>query len=158
MSGIKKKFFMCIMLLLCSIGIDASNAYLLITQKNGQQTGFSLIDYPKVDCLSGYLTVTSVLSTISIPLEDILKFEFVNEIPSGIVTLKYKSDNIKVKSGRVFINSLPPKSIVDVYDINGTLLSSTQSDDDGCIELELSQSINPVIIKMQSRSVKIFNK
>ena len=125
MNKIKKRFILGIMLTLCSLGLKAGNEFLLVTQKNGQQTGFALIDQPKIECLSGFLTVTSVHNTISVPLDDIINFEFVNEIPSGIITLRYNNNDVKVNSGHVVISSLPSKSIVNIYNINGTILEAT---------------------------------
>ena len=158
MNKIKKRFILGIMLTLCSLGLKAGNEFLIVTQKNGQQTGFALIDQPKIECLSGFLTVTSVHNTISVPLDDIINFEFVNEIPSGIITLRYNNNDVKVNSGHVVISSLPSKSIVNIYNINGTILSTMTSSDDGRLEFDLPKSNGPIIIKTQSRSIKITNK
>lgn len=158
MNKIKKRFILGIMLTLCSLGLKADNEFLLVTQKNGQQTGFALIDQPKIECLSGFLTVTSVHNTISVPLDDIINFEFVNEIPSGIITLRYNNNDVKVNSGHVVISSLPSKSTVNIYNINGTILSTMTSSDDGRLEFDLPKSNGPIIIKTQSRSIKITNK
>lgn len=146
------------MLTLCSLGMDAGNEFLLVTQKNGQQTGFALIDKPKIECISGFLTVTSVHNTISVPLGDIKNFELVNKIPSGIITIRYDKNDIKVNSGHIVISSLPAKSIVYIYSMNGTIISTMTSNVDGCLEFDLPKSNDPVIIKTQSRSIKITRK
>ena len=155
---IKKGLVLGIMFILCSVRLNAGNEFLLVTQKNGQQTCFALIDQPKIECLSGYLTITSLNNTISVPLDDIINFEFANEIPSGIITLRYNNHDVKVNSGHVVISSLPSKSTVNIYSINGTILSTMTSSDDGRLEFDLPKSNGPIIIKTQSRSIKITNK
>lgn len=158
MGKIKNKVLMGIMLLLCSMRLNAGNEFLLVTQKDGKQTGFALIDQPKIECLSGYLNITSVHNTLSVPLENIMNFEFVDEIPTGIVTVKYDNSNLKIMSGHVVISSLPSKSIVTVYHINGTEILSVTSDDNGFVEFDLPRSKKPVIIKNQYSSIKITNR
>lgn len=158
MNKIKKIFVLYIMLTLCTLGLDAGNEFLLVTQNNGQQTGFALIDQPKIECLYGFLTVTSAHNTISVPLGDIKNYEFVNEIPSGIITLRYDNDDIEINSGHVVITSLPSKSTVFLYGINGTVLSTMTSSENGRLEFDLPNSNGPIIIKTLSRSIKITNK
>ncbi len=140
-----------------TLKLNATNQYLRIFQINGQQTCVALKDNPKIECSSGYLQISVGESQISIPLCDIENFDFTNEVSSSIFTIEYDND-IDINSGHVILKSLPSNSKVCVYGINGTLLNTLYTDENGLVEFDLLKISNPIIIKTQFRSFKILNK
>ena len=144
--------------ILCFSYLNAENNFLIVFQKDGTQTGFALAEKPVIDCSLGQLSVTSAKYSMSIPLADVEKYSFVDDLPSNIPIFKYEEGNIKVKSGHVTIESMPSNTIVSVFGINGTTLKSYITDSNGHLEFDLPNNSKAVIIKANSTSVKVIKK
>ncbi len=158
MIKIRFRAVLVLLLLLCFSELKAGNQYLLVVQKNGTTTGFALAEKPVIDCSLGQLSITSNNHSMSIPLADIQRYSFVDEVPSSIPLLRYENGNINIKSGHVSIESMPSNSIVSVFGIDGKVLNTYTSDSNGHIEFDLPKSCKTAIIKANSTSIKIINK
>lgn len=146
------------MFILCFSHINAGNNYLIVLQKDGTQTGFTLADKPVIDCSLGQLSVNSDKYSISISLVDVEKYFFVDELQTNIPIFRYEEGNIHVKLGHVIIESMPSNTMVSVFGIDGTTIKSYNTDSKGHLEFDLPDIHKAVIIKANSTSIKVIKK
>lgn len=146
------------MFILCFSYINAGNIYLIVLQKDGSQTGFALADKPIIDCSLGQLSVSSDKYSVSIPLADVEKYTFTDEMPTNIPVFKYEERNIQVKFGHVIIESMPSNTMVSVFGIDGMTIKSYNTDSKGHLEFDLPDNHKALIIKANSTSVKVIKK
>ncbi|MBQ0030788.1 MAG: hypothetical protein MJZ24_03455 [Paludibacteraceae bacterium] len=147
-------------LTLCAFGIcqlsQADPAYLTVELNNGSNYSFELNETPEISYEDDMLIVNDEEST-SYEIKDVKNFVFSdNEVNKS--KLLDESNNLKVVSlseELVHIEGLGCNADVTLYNINGSLVSTTNANDDGVVEIILPAQKGIYMISDGHHTVKV---
>ena len=147
-------------LLLSAGTISAAAAnYVKVTDKAGAATTFALSEKPTVTFTADKLVLKAGSQTVEYPLADMVTFEFADQ-PTGINTAGGEETHavFSFSSSSVRGEGLKPGSRVEVYTVNGQLVSSARVSQSGSVEVPLNGQTGVFIVKSSNKTFKFINK
>ncbi|MDO4160612.1 MAG: hypothetical protein Q4D41_09175 [Prevotellaceae bacterium] len=160
-----KAFALLLLLLSCPDMRADSEAvkHLVITEKGGTETTFALSTNPVITIESNSLTVTTESeSTITVSLADVASYNVQDLVPTGIEKAVATPEGIKttMSDGKATISGLKEGAHVQVYTLDGKMVSVVKASADGNVTVNLSSLQNGTvyILKTPNASYKILNR
>lgn len=147
-------------LLLSAGTVSAAAAdFVKVTDKAGAATTFALSEKPTVTFTADKLVLKAGSQTVEYPLADMVTFEFADQ-PTGINTAGGEETHavFSFSSSSVRGEGLKPGSRVEVYTVNGQLVSSARVSQSGSVEVPLNGQTGVFIVKSSNKTFKFINK
>lgn len=156
-----KKLLKVTLLLLVSIVLavplratDNPVTLVVLTRDNAQHK-FVLSDQPEVTFEGLNLAVTSVNSTTTFALSDVIRFTYLNAT-NDIEELKTEETQVNFKDGTIVIDHLKAGGTVAVYSVEGRLVRQLTARESGTYNLNLSElPLGVYIVKADRVTYKI---
>ena len=124
-----KKLFFLISLLMMSSIVHADDAVnLVIRQKAGNETIFSLDSNPVITFDEEYMIVRNDFANFSLPIAGIDQYNM-----SGTSDIKEMNSQPRYANGQVFINDLPKGTKAYIHSLDGKLIREILSDGIGTV-------------------------
>ena len=131
---------------------------LVVIQKGGNRTIFTLASSPVITHSDEEMTVKSDIMQIVFPIDD-LEYYTLSDTETAIRDISEGTGKIKYTDETVVLNGLNPDESVTVYMLNGTVLKTAIADSQGTVELNLTAMPKGYyVIKSKSHSFKIIKK
>ena len=157
-SNINKQMKLRLFLLLMSVATlsaYADDARIVIKQKSGNETVLDLATDPVITFSGEDMVITSSLTTITIPLDDVDSYEAYDEV-TGICPL---TDAPQFSNGHVVFSGLAGGAEARVYSADGRLMSRHAADTSGYVAVSLdSLPKGTYVISTPNQTIKINNK
>ena len=133
--------------------------FVKVTDKAGAATTFALSEKPTVTFTADKLVLKAGSQTVEYPLADMVTFEFADQ-PTGISTAGGEETYavFSFSSSSVRGEGLKPGSRVEVYTVNGQLVSSARVSQSGSVEAPLNGQTGVFIVKSSNKTFKFINK
>lgn len=126
----------------------AETTGLRVCQQGGEPMLYVLADRPTLKQIGDEMLLSDCHSSIS--LTDVTTFQFIDMASIGAITIPSFTFE-----GRVIIGSgLPPHQICGLYSIDGKLLLSDLTDNEGSIIIELPENEFSFILKSNQTTIK----
>lgn len=128
---------------------NADDTRFIITTNDGTVAEFYLDDDPVITYQDNLLVAVSNKQEISVSAENVVSFVFSSEKPNSIANLQ----------GNSRFNGLVPGTAVQVFTIDGKLVTNTTVSEDGKVDINLNSLPEGIfVIKTANISFKIMNK
>lgn len=149
------KFLISFLLLVASLSSYADEAQIVIKQKYGGETILELSTNPVITFTSESMVVTNDFTTITIPFDNVDSY-VVSDGATGISMPKAAPQYV---NGHVMFSNLPAGSPVDVFTIDGRLVSRLSADSSGNADVSLDAlPKGTYIISSVTSKIKVINK
>lgn len=116
---------------------DDAARYLLVWNNDGSCTSFALTEHPciTVDVIQGLVNCVTRTEDINLPLNDIHKYTLdANDGSSAGISPATDEEGIfKNHAGNLFFYNYEPGTIIAIYNINGTAISTEKINSDGTL-------------------------
>lgn len=146
-----------VMLFIPYMVMAAEDAYLVLTQKDGQVYKFSLASNPIITFEGTQLVITCGSQRLETSLEQVLNWSH-NYETSGVDQLEMEPQSPKFSFGEAIFEGLKSGTQVCVYSIDGKMLKRVVVGNDGNIRLHLSKlGKGAFIIRTPNKSFKVVN-
>ena len=133
----------------------ADNARIVIKQKGGNETTLELSTNPVITFSGEDLVITNDYTTISIPLDDIDKYE----VTDGTTGIEPKTIEPLFSNGHVIFNGIPMGCPIHIYALDGRMVSQVKAGSSGRAEVSLEDlPKGAFIIATQNNRIKVINK
>ena len=157
----KRLFFLTVMLIAFLTATFAGNESntLIINQKNGGKIVLALEKKPVITFQGETLMITATgSSSYSISMADVQSYTF-DDTSTDIASLKVAGNLPVIRNGHVIFQKMNQGQTVDIYSVDGKMLSSIKVCDNGLADLDLSTLPKGVIIiKSPYTQIKVNNK
>lgn len=142
------RLLMAVGLMVLPLMANADDTRFIITTKDGTVAEFYLDDDPLITYQDNLLVAVSSKQEISVSAEEVVSFVFSSE-PSGIKNLQ----------GTSSFNGLVPGTAVQVFTIDGKLITNTKVSEDGKVDINFNNLPEGIfVIRTAKTSFKIMNK
>ena len=143
------KFLVTVGLMALPLMANADDTKFIITTNDGTVAEFYLDDDPVITYQDNLLVAISSKQEISVSAEDVLSFVFNSGNGTSIANLQ----------GSSRFNGLVPGSTVQVFAVDGKLVTTTTVSEDGKVDINLNSLPEGIfVIKTANLSFKIMNK
>ena len=137
---------------LCSY---ADEAQIVIQQKIGGKTILALSTNPVITFTSESMVVTNDFTTITIPLDNIDSYVSTN----GTTGILQPKDSPQYVNGHITFSNLPTGSAVNVFTIDGRLVSRMLANQSGNVVVNMDTlAKSAYIISTINNKIKVINK
>lgn len=136
-----KKIYILIWLIQLSVfQIKASvDSYeFVVWTQSGEQIGYSLDERPKVTQELECIIVSTLKTRVEYSVDDVRKFTLNKIDDSGIDEVKQLMPTMKFNSNTLTFTGCIPGSEIKVMSVNGIILCTSQADNGGNIQIDIS--------------------
>ena len=132
---------------------------LSVLMKDGISVYFLLAEKPYITFQNDEMKIVSDTDEALVKRTLVERFEFVNEIPTGIEDVEEQDEqlraNFKLDGDAVYITGLAPGSKVVLYAMDGRVVNSSVAAADGCVTLSLNTLPSGIyIVKYNDTAIK----
>lgn len=125
----KKYFFLWIAAGLMISGLQAQNTQRLVVHRTaGEAVVFDLEEEPVTTFGENALVITTTQTQISFPLDEVSKFTY-EGIAEAIDAVEASALHIRQTSERIEIDGLSNNALVELYTVDGRLMTSTRAEE-----------------------------
>ena len=129
---------------------------LRLHKASGDEVTILLSERPLVTFNNNDLVITTHMDEVSYPSADVLKLTYVNVNPTNINGIERSGTLYSLIGDELKIANAVPGSRVFVYTVDGTLLTSSTTDTQGCSTLPIAGMSGSVyVVKTSSVTFKI---
>ena len=133
----------------------ADNAKIVIKQKSGNETILELATNPVITFSGEDLVITNDFTTISVPLDDIDKYE----VSDGTTGIEQRTVAPQYANGHVLFNGMPAGTPVYIYTIDGRTVCHLKADGTGSADVSLETlPKGTYMIQAYNNRIKVINK
>jgi hypothetical protein len=155
----KKKYMMLIALYLVALATWAQGdtKRLVVWQKSGEKLYYDLADLPETSFENGMLVIKTNRTTVSYPLENILRYTYQGFIATGIEQLSNEQTvTVSREADSVTFGNLPEGTAICLYAANGTLLERRTANGEKTFSLSIKNRPGGVyIVKAGKQTIKL---
>ncbi len=139
---------------------DGDIQYLVVDEKKGYTTTFSLSANPYVTFSDNVLHVACCGITLNVALDNLDSYYLSSSsTPTGVEIIQSKNPSSMKKDGSlVYFTGLKRNDVISIYGISGQMLKQTTADGDGNAVISLDGIRGTVILRTPSTSYKITTK
>lgn len=125
---------------MCAFSVNATNdMYQFVVWTHlGEQIGYSLEEQPKVTQEPESIIVSTLKTRVEYSLDDVRKFTLNRIDDSGIEEVKQLIPTMKFNSNTLTFIDCIPGSEIKVMSVNGIILCSSQVDNGGNVQIDIS--------------------
>ena len=132
---------------------------LSVLMKDGTSVYFLLAEKPYITFQNDEMKIVSDTDEALVKRTLVERFEFVNEIPTGIEDVEEQNEqlraNFKLDGDAVYITGLASGSKVVLYAMDGRVVNSSVAAADGCVTLSLNTLPSGIyIVKYNDTAIK----
>lgn len=132
---------------------------LSVLMKDGTSVYFLLAEKPYITFQNDEMKIVSDTDEALVKRTLVERFEFVNEIPTGIEDVEEQDEqlraNFKLDGDAVYITGLASGSKVVLYAMDGRVVNSSVAAADGCVTLSLNTLPSGIyIVKYNDTAIK----
>lgn len=132
---------------------------LSVLMKDGTSVYFLLAEKPYITFQNDEMKIVSDTDEALVKRTLVERFEFVNEIPTGIEDVEEQDEqlraNLKLDGDAVYITGLASGSKVVLYAMDGRVVNSSVAAADGCVTLSLNTLPSGIyIVKYNDTAIK----
>lgn len=127
-------------MIMWSISINATSiSYeFVVWTHSGEQIGYSLDEQPKVTQELECIIVSTLKTRVEYSVDDVRKFTLNKIDDSGIDEVKQLMPTMKFNSNTLTFTGCIPGSEIKVMSVNGIILCTSQADNGGNIQIDIS--------------------
>ena len=154
-----KRLFITFSCLLFSFGVMSQEKNnMLVFLKDGTQLSFHIEASPRITFSDKNLKIVSTAAAAEIARDNILRFEFMS-MPLSSVNKISDNSNFSIEGNSVIVSPLAPGTQVQVYTLNGSLISTSDAGSNGIVNLQFSDYPSGIyIIRYNDNSIKFIKK
>lgn len=131
---------------------------LTIHQKNGETFSYMFQDKPVITYSESDLVLTSTKVQVVFPIRSLKKFTF-DDVDTSVSTVEKVDASYKYSENTVWIRGTEPKSLVLVCTIDGKMVKTFVTDENGDLVFSVNEFVEGVyIIRTDSVTFKILKK
>lgn len=156
MTNLKK--LLLLFLLICGSTKLLAQTALVVHQKSGEVVYYSFSEQPKVKYEGADLVLTTSKTEVKYPLRNLSRFTF-GDMASGIDDMPVTKADVKVNNGTIAVTGAKPSSTISIFNINGTLVTNLQANEEGDMQYNTSALPTGVyVVKSENVTFKFIKK
>lgn len=149
--------YVSVVIALCMTSLNgvAEVKYLVVNLNDGTNATFALADDPVITNTSSALQVKTAEKSIEVAFSDLKNYQF-SDSEAGLSETVVSKDGYLIQNGIIYLDGLKPQTAVNVFTLDGRLLSCTTADADGHADIDLSSVYSGVyIVTYNNKAIKI---
>ena len=150
-----KRILLVFLSLVISIPTMADNQVLQVWKTDGQVLTIKLDEQPVTKYVDGNLVITTTLTSITYPLEQVRKYTYTSQT-DGFVSPKTIGVTFSADGEALTFNNLKPQTDIAVYNATGQLLLKQASSESGSATISCSHMpVGVYVVKVNGATYKI---
>lgn len=153
------RLFGVLLLMLFSVGtFSQEKRHLFVYLKDGTELCFQIDASLRTSFSTDNIKITSPVVSTEIPRSNVQRIAFLPIVESSVTDLSLDGD-FKIEGNRLVVSSLTAGTLVQVYTISGTSVTSDAAGSDGLVSLPLDiLSPGVYILNYNAISIKFLKK